>query len=210
MLRETSIIGKTTNRAELSLSIKEGGKQEASVICLKVKNLRELKSGKGSAAESIQKAMDLAEESKGVYYENQDYLFFIFAPTKTRTFKNEKIALEIAEKIQNLFAGHNKIFNQKIEFGISLDYGTIVAKIENGIFKFMAMGSVMTSAKRIASLSRGEVLLGERMNELLRLSIRTERHIREGISVFSVKEIKRENEEARKCIDRFMKRMEDK
>ncbi len=210
MLRETSIIGRTTNKAELSLSIKEGSKQEASVICIKMKNLGELKSGKGSAAETIQKAMDLVGENKGVYYENQDYLFFIFAPVKTRTFKNEKTALEIAEKIQNTLEAHNKTFNQKLEFGISLDCGTIVAKIENGIFKFMAMGTLMTSAKRIASLSRGEVLLGEKMNELLRLSIRTDRHVREGTSVFSVKEIRKENEEARKFIDRFMKRMEDK
>ena len=208
MLRETSIIG-ATNRAELSLSIK-GEKQEASVICLKLKNLREMKSGKGSPAESIRKAMDLAEENKGVCYENQDYLFFIFAPVKTKTFKNERTALEIAEKIQNILTQHNKIFNQKVEFGISLEHGTIVAKIENGVFKFMAMGSLMTSAKRIASLSRGEVLLGEKMNDLLRLNIRTEKHVREGVSVFSVKEIKRENEEARKFIDGFMRRMEKK
>jgi len=208
MLRDNSIM-RTTNKAELSLSIK-GEKQEASVICLKIKNLREMKSRKGSPAESIQKAMDLAEENKAVSYENQDYLFFIFAPTKTRTFKNEKTALEIAEKIQGLLTEHNKMFNQKMEFGISLNYGTIVAKLENGIFKFMSMGTLITFAKKIASLSRGEVLLGEKMNDLLRLNIRTEKHVREGVSVFSVKEIKRENEEAKKFIEGFMKRMEKK
>lgn len=46
------------------------------------------------------------------------------------------------------------------------------------------------------------------MNELLRLNIRTEKHVREGVSVFSVKEIKRENEEAKKFIEGFMRRME--
>jgi len=208
ILRDNSIM-RTTNKAELSLSIK-GEKQEASVICLKIKNLREMKSRKGSPAESIQKAMDLAEENKAVSYENQDYLFFIFAPTKTRTFKNEKTALEIAEKIQGLLTEHNKMFNQKMEFGISLNYGTIVAKLENGIFKFMSMGTLITFAKKIASLSRGEVLIGEKMNDLLRLNIRTEKHVREGVSVFSVKEIKRENEEAKKFIEGFMKRMEKK
>ena len=198
-------ITRPANKGELSLSIK-GEKQEASVICLKVKNLRDMKSGRGSPAESIRKSMDLAEENKAVSYENQDYLFFIFAPTKTRTFKNEKTALEIAKKIQDILTEHNKRFNQKVEFGISLNYGTIVAKLENGIFKFMTLGTLITSAKKIASLSKGEVLIGEKMNDLLRLNIRTEKHVRDGVSVFSVKEIKRENEEARKFIDRFMQR----
>jgi hypothetical protein len=48
--------------------------------------------------------------------------------------------------------------------------------------------------------------MGEKMNDLLRLNIRTDRQIRDGTSVFSVKEIKRENEEARKFINRFMER----
>ena len=202
-------ITRPANKAELSLSIR-GEKQEASVVCLKVKNLREIKSRKGSPAESIQKIMDLAEENKAASYENQDYLFIILAPTKTRTFKNEKTALEIAKKIQNMLTEDNKRFSQKIDFGISLDSGTIVAKIENGIFKFMSMGNLITSAKKIASLSKGEVLIGEKMNDLLRLNIRTERHVRDGISVFSVKEIKKENEEAKKFIDGFMRRMEKK
>ena len=202
-------ITRPANKAELSLSIR-GEKQEASVVCLKVKNLREIKSRKGSPSESIQKIMDLAEENKAASYENQDYFFIIFAPTKTRTFKNEKTALEIAKKIQNMLTEHNKMFSQKMDFGISLSYGTIVAKIENGIFKFMSMGNLITSAKKIASLSKGEVLIGEKMNDLLRLNIRTERHVRDGISVFSVKEIKKENEEAKKFIDGFMRRMEKK
>lgn len=206
ILRDKSLM-RTANKAELSLSIK-GEKQDATVICLKIKNLREMKSRKGSPAETIQRIMDLAEDNKAVTYENQDYLFFIFAPTKTKTFKNEKTALEIAEKIQRILTEHNKMFNQKIDFGISLNYGTIVAKLENYIFKFMSMGTLITSAKKIASLSKGEVLLGEKMNDLLRLNIRTERHVRDGVSVFSVKEIKRENEEAKKFIDGFMKRME--
>lgn len=208
-MKEMQIINKsntkTGNRAELSLSIK-GDKQDASVICLKVKELREMKSRKGSAAETIQKIIYLTEEHKAVIYENQDYLFFILAPTKTRTFKNEKIALELAEKISDILTEHNKMFNQKIDFGISLDYGTIVAKIENEVFKFMSMGTLITSAKKIANLSKGEVLLSMKMNDLLRLMIRTDKHVREGVPVFSVKEIKRENEEAKKFIERFMQR----
>jgi len=207
--KEMPIIGnsitKSANKAELSLSIK-GEKQDASVICLRIKELREMKSRKGSASETIQKIIELAEGNKAVTYENQDYLFFIFAPTKTRTFKNERTALNIAEKMQDSLTEHNKMFNQKIDFGISLNYGAIVAKLENGIFKFMSMGTLITAAKKIAHLSKAEVLLSDKMNDLLRLIIRTDKHVRDGVSVFSVKEIKRENEEAKKFIDRFLSR----
>jgi hypothetical protein len=194
------------NKAELSLSIREGEKQEASVICLRIKNLKDMKSQKGSVSETIKKTIDLAEENKAVTYESMDYLFFMFAPAKTRTFKNEKTALEIAERVESMLKEHNKMFNQKMDFGISLNYGTIVGKLENRIFKFMAMGTWITLARKIASLSKGEVLLSDKMNDLLRLNIRTEKQMKEGISVFSVKEIKRENEEAKKFIDRFLKR----
>jgi hypothetical protein len=92
---DLKMIAKTGNKAELSLSIK-GEKQDTSVICLKIKNLKEMKSKKGSASDSIRKIIDLTEENKATTYENQDYLFFLFAPIKTRTFKNERTALEIS------------------------------------------------------------------------------------------------------------------
>lgn len=198
-------VTRTVNKAEISLSIK-GEKQDASVICLRIRNLGEMKSRKGSAKESIEKIRDIAEENKAVIYENQDYLFFIFAPTKTRTFKNEKMTLGVAESIHKILTEHNKMFNQKMDFGISLNQGTIVAKIEDDIFKFMSMGNLITAAKKIASLAKEEVLIGEKMNDLLRLNIRTEKSIRNGFPVFSIKEIKKENEEARKFIERFLNR----
>ncbi len=202
-----SSITSTGNKAEISLSIK-GEKQDASVICLRIKDLREMKGRRGSPSERIQRIIELAQENKAVVYENQDYLFFILAPTKTRTFKNEVNALNLAEKIENLLSEHNKMFNQKMDFGISLNYGTIVAKMENGVFKFMSMGTMITAAKKIAGFSKGEVLLSDKMNDLLRLNIRTDKQVRDGVSVFSVKEVKRENEEAKKFIDRFLNRQE--
>ncbi len=195
----------TGNKAELSLSIK-GDKQDASVVCAKMKNLNETKHGKGSVPDTIRKMTEIAEENKAVTYENQDYLFFIFAPSRTRTFKNEKTALDVAEKIQSALTEHNRMFRQKIDFGISLNYGTIVGKQEGNIFKFMSMGSLITNSKKISSLSKGEILLSDKINDMLRVNVKTEKEIRDGTSVFIIKSIKRENEEARKFINKFMER----
>ncbi|GAI79882.1 unnamed protein product, partial [marine sediment metagenome] len=117
-----------------------------SVACLKIKNLKEVQSKKSKAEETLQKIVNIAEENKAVTYENQDNLFFILAPIKTRTFKNEKTAVEIAQKIKEILTEHNNLFKQKIEFGISLNYGTIIAKQEKNSLKFMSMGTLITTA----------------------------------------------------------------
>jgi len=192
-------------KAEMSLSV-NGDKQDASIVCLKIKNLSEITSGRGSASDIIGKITDLAEEKSAAVYENQDYLFFIFAPLKTRTFKNEESALELAENIQKMLIEQNRMFNQKINFGISLDFGSIVAKMENGVFRFMSLGSLMTSAKKIASLSNEEVLLSDKINDLVRVHIRAEKDIREGTTVFVLGTIKKEDEATKNFINKFMDR----
>lgn len=200
---------KQANKAELSLSIR-GEKQDVSLVCLRINGLSQIKSRRGSDVDTIQRITEMAEENKAVTYENQDYLFFMLAPIRTKTYKNEKEALEIAEKIKNMLVEHNRMFNQKIEFGISLNYGTIVGKIEGTTLMFMSMGTMITSAKKIASLSKGEILLTEKMNDLVRLYVKTERRVREGIALYLMREIKRENKENEKFIRSFVDRLEKK
>ncbi|MDD5012366.1 MAG: hypothetical protein PHQ66_01830 [Candidatus Nanoarchaeia archaeon] len=201
------MIPKMGNRAELSLSIKEGDKQEASIVGVRIKDLREIQSRRSRVSETIEKIIDTAEDKRAVVCENQDYLLFILAPARTRTPKNEKTALDLAEKIKSLLEEHNRMFNQKIDFGISLNYGAIIGKQEGDMFKFMSVGSLVTASKKIAHISEGEILLSDKINDLLRLYTRTEKKIRDGIPVFSIKEIKKETDDAtKKFISKFMER----
>ena len=101
---------------------------------------------------------------------------------------------------------HNRMFNQKMEFGISLNYGEIIAKVENGSFKFMSLGSLITLAKKTASLSNGEILLSDKINDMVRLYAKTEKDVRDGTPVFTLTGIKKEDEAAKKFINRFMER----
>jgi hypothetical protein len=199
-------IEKTSNKAEMSLSIK-GEKQDANIICLKIKNLQNT-AKKSSVSDTVKKITEMAEEKNAVIYENQDYLFFILAPTKTRTFKNEKLALELTGEMQRMIVEHNRMFNQKIEYGISLNYGTIIAKMENGTFKFMSLDSLMTVAKKIASLSNEEILLSSKMNDLVRVNTRAEKDIRDGTAVFILTNVKKEDDEAKRFINKFLNRQD--
>ena len=206
-LKKNSLV-KTGNKAEISLSIK-GDKQNVSVVALKIKNLQKLQSKEGSAEETIQKIITATGESKAAVYENNNELFFLLCPTKTRTFRNEKEALKLARKIKDILEDHNKKFKQTIEFGISLNYGTIIAKQEKDVLKFMSMGTLMGTAKKVSSLAENEILLGEKMNEKMRSEVKTIRHQRGNIHVYSIKEIK-DSEGNQKFIKSFMDRIEGK
>jgi len=196
----------TKNKAELSLSIK-GDKQNVSVVCLKIRNLQEISSKKGVVEESLQKIISLVEEKKGYIYENNENLFFIFAPVNTKTFSNERTALDVAQKITSALTEGNRLYKDKIDFGIGLNYGTIVAKKEKEVLHFMSMGTLITTAKKTANASKGEILLGEKMNDKLRTDVRTEKEMHGSTELYKIKEIKVKGDH-KNFLSNFVKKLE--
>ncbi|MFH1585568.1 MAG: hypothetical protein ABIB79_02285 [archaeon] len=203
-LKKKSIIS-TRNKAELSLSIK-GDKQNVSLVCLRIKNLNEIEARKSSAEETLQNVVDLAENNKAATYQNQNSLFFILAPVKTKTFTNEKKAIDIAQKAKTLLDQHNKIAKQKIDFGLSLNYGTIVAKQEANTLMFMSMGTLITMAKKVAAHSNGEILLADKINSKVKANVKTEKNTKGELDYYTIKEVK--NEDHSKFLRSFLNRME--
>lgn len=195
--------------AQLSLSIK-GEKQDVSLICLRIKNEKQLLKNE-SVKEKLNEIVHAAEENKAVTYENQNNIFLIYSPSKTKTFKNQKTAVETAEKIKASLDKYNKLAKDKINYGISLNYGTIVAKPEKDSFKFMSMGTLITTAKKLASISDAEVLLSEKINEKVMADVKTEKHQRHNTPVYTVKEIRtrKDSKENKKFIHNFIKKLED-
>lgn len=198
----------TRHIAELSLSIK-GEKQDVSVAALKIKNIKDIQKNNEGTMETLKKIADLSDSAKAVVYENQDTVFFIFAPAVTRTFKNEMPALELAMKIKEALSHHNKLFKQRINFGVSLNYGSIVAKREGGqeTLKFMSMGTLVTSSKKLASLAENDILLGEKIYDRMRSEVKATKHTHQGMTVFSVNEI-RHTEDHNKFLKGFLHRMD--
>lgn len=199
---------KTKNKAELTLSL-SGEKQKASIICLKIKNFKEIEKKPDSIKETLEKITEISEENKAFVYENHENLFFILAPAMTKTFDNEKKALKLAQKIERLLKDHNKLFRQKIDFGISLNSGEIISKKDGDILKFMSFGNLIINAKKIASVADSEVYLSEKMKEKLMPHAKIEKHKKQGVDVYKVKEIK-EKGEHKKFISDFLKRLEKK
>jgi hypothetical protein len=163
-IEENTIVNPRT-KAELSLSLK-GDKQP------------------------VEKITKAAEESKAFTYENHDHLLFIFAPIKTRTFKNEKSAIELAQKIKSILLKDNKLFKQKIEFGLSIHSGDIIAKQKKDILEFMSFGTLITTAKKISNLSNEEILLSKEMKEKATADVKTEKLEKNKTEVYAITSMK--------------------
>lgn len=196
------------NNAELSLSIK-GDKQNISLVCLNIKNHKDISTKQGNASEILKEIIKIGEGEKAALYENKENLFFLIAPIKTKTFNNEKTALELAQQIKIKLEDHNKLAKQKIDFGLALNYGTIIAKQEPTTLKFMSMGTLITTAKKIATISKGEILLSEKIKDRMKNDIKTEKDEKNKTTVYTIKEIKNKKGNE-KFIQNFLKRIEDK
>jgi hypothetical protein len=160
-------------KSELSLSI-HGSKQDASVMCLNLKNYETIQSGEGNVRETVQRIVDIVEGEKGFVYNNKENLFFILAPSRTKTFQNEMKLVEIGNKAEKILKEHNRKFKVVIDFGISLNYGTIVTSQVGMGIKFMSMGTFMTIAKKIAVRSRKQIYLSSEFKSRLGKDVKTE------------------------------------
>jgi hypothetical protein len=194
------------NVADLSLSI-QGEKQNASIVCVNIKNFGDVRQGKGGVNETMNRLRDIVDDSKAAIYENGSYLFFIFAPAKTKAFNNELTAIETAEKMQRVLQDHNRLLKQKIEFGISVNFGSMVAKQGLNSLKFMSLGSFISTAKKLAYLSKGEIFLSNEIKNRTASDIKTEKHSEQGLEFYTLVEI-RNREKSQKFIREFMSKME--
>lgn len=198
----------TENIAELSLSMK-GNKQNTSVICLQINNIQDLIKNKISVKENLDKIVKNIEKSKAYIYENGKNIFIILSPLTTKTFQNEKTAVLLAQKIDFTLKEHNKLYKQKIEYGISIEFGSIIAKKQENKVHFMSTGSLITNCKKIASLSKQEILLGKDFKEKAAQEIKTEKQTKNNIDIYKIKEIKNKEEHS-KFIENFLKRNSEK
>jgi len=56
--------------------------------------------------------------------------------------------------------------------------------------KFMSMGTLITTARKIASLSDNEIFIGEKLKSKLESNIKTEKHTHDNVDFYTIKEIK--------------------
>jgi hypothetical protein len=197
---------KINSPAIVSLSIK-GTKQEASSLTLNIKNLEEIQKSKDNRKETLQKIIHLAESKKVATYENQNCLIFLFSPAKTKTFRNEKPTVTLAQEIKKELDAHNAIMQNKIEYGINLNLGRIISKNQAEGLLFTSLGTFITSGKKISALSKREITLSDSFRQKVIKDAKTEKITFQDTDYYILKEMKIENSDNKKFINSFVERM---
>ncbi|MBT3405278.1 hypothetical protein HN832_04860 [archaeon] len=205
-ITEKSLVN-SNNKAEISLSI-HGARQNTNLICLRIKNLKKNEKIKGDIEETLQQIVNLAEDNKAITYQNQNTIFFLFVPSLTKTFKNEKGTIQTAQIIKKTIDHHNKIFKNKIEYGIALNHGTIIAQKGEDSIKFMSMGTLISEAKKISNEAKEEILISEKFKDKSATNIKTEKVHQGQTPAYKVKQLKEDNQENQKFISNFLKKLE--
>jgi len=190
------------NRAEQVLVLK-GRKNRATVIALKVKN----KISK-FAKKSLAKSIEHVYENKGAVYEQGDYIFIVFSPLMTHSFKNEVRAAKAAERMVLVLKEHNRKFQDKIEFGIGINSGNIISKFENKKLKFTALGNLIGPAKRLAVASKEQILVTKEAYDRGISEIKAQKKNIGKTEVYEVRKVI-DKEKNKKFIEGFLKRMKD-
>lgn len=186
-------------RAEQVL-VQSGKKSPAAIIAIKLK--KELR---GIAKDSFKKSLEYAYKNKAVSNESGDYILLIFSPLLTKNMKNEEIAIRVASDIDGYLNDHNRKFrNDKISYGIGVNSGEIINKVEGRTLQFTNVGKTINIAKRIADVANDEVLLSKDIHEKTP-SVKTEKLTSGAIEAFTIKRIVN-SEESKKFINEFMRR----
>jgi len=199
-------VSKNITEAEHALVLK-GQKEEATIISLKIKNRSKIRKS-SQCLSTIKEVMEEINEYKGVIYAIEEYVFGIFTPSITRTFKNEIPAIRSAQEAQKILEDHNKKFTDKIDFGIGINTGNLIVKTspDTSKLRFTSLGTTVSLAKKVSEAADSKVLLSEPAHKKTMSTVKTEKATINNLNVFSIKNIT-ERDQHKKFINDFLKRL---
>lgn len=187
-------------RAEQVLVL-QGEKQPTGVVAIRLKS-----DITGIAKETISKALERAYSKKAVVNKTGDFIIILFTPLMTKTFKNDETAIKAAVEIDEIFREHNRKFRRDlIDYGIGVNSGEIINKVEEKTLKFTNVGNTINLAKRIAEISSQEVLLSKDIHEKTMNTVKTTKAATGNMDLFSVKNVV-DKDSSTKFIQDFLKR----
>lgn len=171
---------------EHSLVLK-GKKEEATVISLKIRNQDSVNKNRHDK-ETINEVLKEITDRRGVIYRIDDYIFGIFSPTITKSFKNELSAISASKEMKRRIEIHNKKFKTQIDFGIGINVGNIIASPDTNTktLKFTSLGSTISLAKKVSDIANNTFLISEPAHRKTMSTVKVRKGTARNINVFSV------------------------
>jgi len=177
--------------AESSLVL-EGDKVVSTVVSIKLKD-------KDDYSEGIQKEIvDIIKSNcgpKGVMDVKQDYIYLIYSPLVTRSYRNEFTAVSVGMNTSKALADYSKKMSGELKWGVGVHNGDLISKKIGPKLKYTSVGNTFSFANKMADLAEKEVLVSDAVKKRLLRDIKT--HKVDEINnhpIYSVEEMK--NKEA--------------
>lgn len=190
-------------KAESGLVL-EGEKVNTTILTINLKNKEELTP---DTKQNIKKIIMEEKEKKALIDSQGEFIFLIFSPLVTKTFKNEGKAMQTAQKIMERLNEHNKKFRNKIQFGLSINNGELIASRKLGKLKYTSIGNAISLARKMSSTSEGQIYISESIRHKMMRSLRTDQIMEVGKNkIYEVKEF-RDREEDQEKLKEILKRM---
>ncbi len=145
--------------------IDKGEREEASVACLKIKNLKTLSESHQEGIKIIDGLLNRAKEMGAKVYSDENHRIIVLTPMLTKEKDNSAKLVNIADNICRKLKEHNKRYSMKIEFGIGLNVGNLIVESAGDKFKFVSVDNTINSTKRIAEIANEEVLMTENVHK---------------------------------------------
>ena len=101
---------------------------------------------------------------------------------------------------------HNKKFQDKIQFGIAINSGEIINKVEDKKLKFTALGNFIPTAKRLAESSDGQILVTKQSYERGIAELKVEKKKIGDGEIYELKRVM-DHEKNQKFISAFLDRL---
>ncbi len=186
-----------------STLVLNGEKMNSSIISINIKNNNELNE------EIKKKLLEIIKDmsKKSTIDIKDDYLFLIFNPLITKTYKNEMNSVQVALNLIRELSNYNRKYKTKIDFGISVHSGDLIAQKDKEILKYTGVGDTLSFSKKMSNLSDGKLFVSDIVRKKLIRDLKVIKETRiNNQDVYSVSEIK--NIEANKSkLDDLLKRM---
>ncbi|MBS3075596.1 hypothetical protein J4429_04005 [Candidatus Pacearchaeota archaeon] len=183
--------------------VSKGYKTNATAIILKIKN----QIGK-HAREAVQNAIQNVYERKGAVYEHGEYVYIVFSPLVTKHANNELAAVKSSHEIITLLNEYNEKFKEKIEFGIAVNSGEMINRVEDKKLKFTGLGSILPVAKKAAEIAKEKVLLTREVYEKCGSEVKADRKKTDIGDFFELRDVL-DHSKNKKFISDFLKRQAD-
>ncbi|MBI3334836.1 hypothetical protein HYZ97_05090 [Candidatus Pacearchaeota archaeon] len=177
--------------------INQGEKQKATFVALKLKH----EPASGPAHETIKKVIAEAKAAQAHGSKTPGSMMFVLTSATTKRQENTLEGVQLAQTLSALLSEHNQKYSQKIEYGIGVHDGELIAELTKGSFAYHALGNAVIAAKKLAASVENGVSISDPVHSITRARVKVERG-REGWNVKSIND----NSKYSDFIDSFMHR----